>query len=111
FPNPLHFPDCYFFIPKIILKFSKGLVEIDAIDPQSVFNEIQNYNSTKYSSTIVKNITIKHRLGKEGYFKAFEHMISHIQRGDIYEVNLCQEFYAENTDINPVEVYQKLNSI
>src|SRR5690606_12951633 len=45
------------------------------------------------------------------YFDAFEHMISHIRRGDIYEVNLCQEFFAENAVINPFDVYQKLNTI
>lgn len=35
-------------------------------------------------------------------------MLNHIQLGDIFEVNFCQEYYAENAKINPVEVYQKL---
>ena len=38
-------------------------------------------------------------------------MLAHIHRGDIYEANFCQEFYAENTEINPLETYNKLNSI
>jgi len=37
--------------------------------------------------------------------------LSHIHRGDIYEANFCQEFYSENSTINPVEVYQHLNEI
>lgn len=31
--------------------------------------------------------------------------------GDIYEANFCQEFYAENAVINPLERYLKLNAI
>ena len=38
-------------------------------------------------------------------------MLTHIHRGDIYEANFCMEFYAETTEINPLEVYQKLNQI
>ena len=37
-------------------------------------------------------------------------MLSHIQRGDIYEANFCQEFYAQGT-INPVHTYKNLNAI
>lgn len=38
-------------------------------------------------------------------------MLYHIQMGDIYEANFCQEFYAENTVIHPLETYLKLNAI
>ena len=33
------------------------------------------------------------------------------QRGDIYEANFCQEFYAEKSMINPLETFNKLNEI
>ncbi len=42
---------------------------------------------------------------------AFNKMQDHIQRGDIYEVNLCQEFYADQVNLNPVAAFEKLNSI
>ncbi|MGE5108495.1 MAG: chorismate-binding protein, partial [Sphingobacteriales bacterium] len=32
-------------------------------------------------------------------------------RGDCYEINYCQEFFAKNCIINPVEVYNSLNKI
>ena len=38
-------------------------------------------------------------------------MLEYIHHGAIYEANLCMEFYAENTTINPLEIYQKLNAI
>ena len=36
--------------------------------------------------------------------------MTHIHRGDVYEANFCQEFYA-NADLNPLETYFKLNEI
>ena len=38
-------------------------------------------------------------------------MLAHIHRGDIYEANFCQEFYADDTILNPLETYNHLNSI
>lgn len=31
--------------------------------------------------------------------------------GDLYEMNLCQEFYAEKTGLDPVAVFARLNQI
>ena len=57
------------------------------------------------------NIKIKLRIHKDDYFEKVTTMLSHIHRGDIYEANFCQEFYAEETVINPLETYFKLNQI
>lgn len=110
FPNPLGFPDCYFFIPKTIIKFAQGQLKIESLDPQRVFAEIAKIEIPVHTSN-QKTLSIQSRFSKNEYFRAFEHMQAHIQRGDIYEVNLCQEFYAEDAQINPLSVYQKLNHI
>lgn len=110
FPNPLKFPDCYFFIPKVLIKFCGSSIHIEAHDPKAVFDQINNFSEeAKKENTATPNI--RTRMSKEEYFTAFDHMIRHIRRGDIYEVNLCQEFYAENAVINPLAVYQKLNTV
>lgn len=56
-------------------------------------------------------ITIKARQTKEEYIQAIEKIKQHIAKGDIYELNYCTEFYAENAEINPIELYLKLNEI
>ena len=33
----------------------------------------------------------------------------HIKRGDIYELNYCQEFFSENADINSEALFCRLN--
>jgi para-aminobenzoate synthetase component 1 len=38
-------------------------------------------------------------------------MLAHIHRGNIYEANFCQEFYAENLSIDALKIYTKLNQI
>jgi para-aminobenzoate synthetase component 1 len=56
-------------------------------------------------------ITINQRISKENYLSKVSKMLEHIQRGDIYEANFCMEFYAENAQIEPLAIYQKLNAI
>ena len=57
------------------------------------------------------NVKIKKRITKKQYLKQLDKILQHIHRGDIYEVNFCQEFYAEDAVINPLEVYHHLNRI
>lgn len=57
------------------------------------------------------DVKIHLRIHKDEYFNKINEMLVHIHRGDIYEANFCQEFYAENTVINPIETYNKLNAI
>jgi len=56
-------------------------------------------------------IKIQQRISKESYLEKVSKMLEHIHRGDIYEANFCMEFYSEEAQINPLEIYQKLNKI
>ena len=114
----LNFPDLYFFQPKKLFLFKGDTVEIqylrmvdDEIDDDlEAINSFvtSGVNEKSYSSEPVK---IKLRIHKDEYFDKVNTMLAHIHRGDIYEANFCQEFYAENSIINPLEVYNKLNAI
>jgi para-aminobenzoate synthetase component 1 len=35
----------------------------------------------------------------------------HILRGDCYEINFCQEFFAEGTEIDPLYIYNQLANL
>jgi len=109
----LHFPDLYFFQPKKIFLLKENSLEIqylnmceDEID--SDFEDILNQSKIKSPKL---NIAIEQRISKENYIKKVEKTLAHIHRGDIYEANFCMEFYAHNAQINPSEIYQKLNRI
>ena len=51
-------------------------------------------------------------IDKKVYIEQVEKLKKHIQIGNIYEINFCQEFIAKNVEINyPLDVYFKLNKI
>lgn len=51
------------------------------------------------------------RVSEEEYTADINSLLRHIHRGDIYEVNYCQEFFAENATLNAVNTYAKLNEL
>jgi len=111
----LNFADLYFFQPKKLIFVKKEAIEfhyLKMIDDEieSDFEEIKKAKAPKIE-IINSDINIKLRIPQREYHSKIDEILAHIQRGDIYEVNFCQEFYAENTTINPVEVYRHLNEI
>nr|MCU0351671.1 chorismate-binding protein [Flavobacterium sp.] len=109
----LDFPDLFFFQPKKLFLIKENEVEIQYLrlcddEMEADFEEIITIAPiTHYPSPI----TIKQRISKENYLSKVSKMLEHIHRGDIYEANFCMEFYAENAQIEPLEIYQKLNAI
>ncbi|QNP51485.1 anthranilate synthase component I family protein [Hymenobacter qilianensis] len=47
---------------------------------------------------------------KAAYLAAVESIREDILNGEVYELNLCQEFYAEHVTIEPVQTFLQLNS-
>ncbi|WP_400073156.1 anthranilate synthase component I family protein [Zobellia russellii] len=112
----LGFAELFFFQPKKIIKINGNTVVFEYLrmvddEIQSDFDLISGGIHEKESISVTENIKIKLRIFKDEYFKQVGKMLSHIHRGDIYEANFCQEFYAEDTKINPYKTYQKLNKI
>jgi para-aminobenzoate synthetase component 1 len=104
-PDGLHFPELFFFIPQYLLIIKGDEVEvliggIEVMDAIDQFNHEIEINKTR--------INIQNRISKEVYLKTVETLQQHIARGDIYEVNFCQEFFAEHAVIDPVEIYTQL---
>ena len=114
----LEFPELYFFQPKKLFLIKDNDVEIQYLkmvddeiedDLLEIQNEIDCH--PERSRKISNNIKIKLRIHKDDYFEKVTKMLAHIHRGDIYEANFCQEFYAEDSEINPLETFKKLNAI
>jgi para-aminobenzoate synthetase component 1 len=54
---------------------------------------------------------IKNKIQREEYIAIINKLRDHILRGDCYEINFCQEFFASPVFIDPVSVYNKLSHI
>ena len=114
----LAFPDLYFFQPKKVFLFKEDTVEIQYLqmvddEIESDWNDILNTEIKKelFHDEHDRAVKINLRTSKDSYFEKVKKMMWHIQRGDIYEANFCQEFYSDDTSIDPVKSYFHLNEI
>ena len=112
----LHFPDLYFFQPKRIFLFTNAGVEIQYLncveeELETDWEDILNQDINAYKFKSKSTLKILSRTSKENYFNRLNKILEYIQRGDIYESNFCQEFYSENTKIDPLSTFIYLNKI
>jgi len=107
--DKLGFPAAYFFVPTITVRWAANQVHIQADDPVAVYQSICDTTIPQIDATL--DLHLRSRWTKEEYLDAFDKVQQHIQRGDIYEVNLCQEFFSENANISPIDIYLKLNAV
>ena len=77
------------------------------INPKEIFENIQRI--TLSNNAILKhNKKINASITKDEYIKTIEELKKHLLRGDCYEINFCQEFFIEDADINPLDIYNCL---
>lgn len=110
-PDHIQFPDLFFFVPQVVLMLNEQELKIGVHDnADEIFESIQSaIPSGKHSST--EGIDLKCRFSLNDYLQTVQQLQKHILRGDCYEINFCQEFYAENLAIRPLEIYRKLSGI
>ena len=109
-PDKIGFPLFHFFIPQIVLEIKNEKVSIHALVPADVFNEIITRQVTDEGS-IGNALQFQPALDKANYIKKVEGLQQHILRGDCYEINFCQEFFADNAVINPFEAFENLMEV
>lgn len=111
----LHFPDLYFFQPKKVFLFTETEVTLQYLnmvddEMETDWQEILNFTETESpNNSETTNIKISLRTTKDSYFEKVNKMLQHIERGDIYEANFCQEFFSENVRLDPAKTFLHLN--
>jgi para-aminobenzoate synthetase component I len=109
-PDRIGFPDLYFFEPEIVLRLSEDQLVIEADDPAAVYQAIKSapaHGRKKRTGPL----DIQQSFSREEYLDVIHALQRHITRGDCYEINFCQEFFAEYAGIDPLEVYQALSAV
>ena len=99
----------FFFEPEIVLRLKKGEVVIESAtgNAATIFAEVEAMQEKNYP-TPNASISIQKGMSREDYITAIESLLQHIKRGDCYEINFCQPFFAENISLDPLNTYQKL---
>ncbi len=113
----LHIPDLQFFQPKKLFLIKGNVIEMHYLGMVDDEMDEDWRSITKEQNSICDVVSannaplkIKLKIHKEAYKEKVRTMLSHINRGDIYEANFCQEFYAYGT-IDPYRTYKQLNAI
>jgi para-aminobenzoate synthetase component I len=109
-PDPIGFADLLFFEPEVVIRLQEKEMWIEAIDPDTVYAAIMNSNNDQ-RPPIHSPVIIQNRIPREEYIHTIRQLQQHILRGDCYEINFCQEFFASDTTIDPVAVYRKLSTV
>ena len=110
----LHFPEMYFFQPKKIFIWKKNTLRLLYLPEYAgtMESDLREIRQTREQPTdLLHQQNIFSKLSKKTYFDKVENILEHIHRGDIYEVNFCQEFHAKQCQIETLGVYKKLNQI
>ena len=102
------FPIYYFFNPQFLLQIKGDAIIIEGENCEKLYDEIVRQETEVQSSS---SIFIQQRLTRQQYIQKIQNLQKHIVRGDCYEINFCQEFFAENADIDPIETFLNLVTV
>lgn len=108
-PDGLKFPDLYFFIPQHLVLIKESEVEIISDEPELVMKAINQQVLTIPGQQLV--ISLKPRFSRQEYIDTVNKIKEHITRGDIYVTNFCQEFFAEDVTLAPLDIFRSLNEV
>lgn len=104
----INFPDYYFFVPDIVLQLTETHLTICCEENAGdIFAAIESY-SAFIDLGQPAGLDIKSRISRQDYIHIVKKLQQHILRGDCYEVNFCQEFFAADSVIDPLSVYSLL---
>jgi para-aminobenzoate synthetase component 1 len=107
--DPHGFPPCFFFSPEVMMQLKEQELTIHAELPDLVYHEI--FSQSQFNDIETEKVRVSQRLSKEQYLQKIRELQEHIVRGDCYEINFCQEFYAEGVKLEPVTTYLRLTTL
>ena len=103
------FADFFFFEPEVLIRIKPGELHIQSTEPELCYQQIMG------TATIIdeksEKISVSGRFSRDEYIAVINELKKHILRGDCYEINFCHEFFADNADINPLALYERLSNI
>ncbi|MBL0884352.1 MAG: aminodeoxychorismate synthase component I, partial [Chitinophagaceae bacterium] len=98
----IQFPDLFFFVPAIVLSLKEQTLLIETYTNTNASSIYESIKATPSVLNISKpKVSVQPKMSKQQYIATIQQLKQHIQRGDCYEINYCQEFYATNTVIEP----------
>ncbi|MEO6039640.1 MAG: anthranilate synthase component I family protein, partial [Saprospiraceae bacterium] len=111
-PDGIGWPDLYFFQPEVVvgLRGDQMTVFSKNVDPQTVIEKIFNSAVPDLSTLPAAAVPLQTRFQRSEYLATVAAIREHILAGDVYELNFCQEFFAEGLSLDPLAIFNQLNA-
>lgn len=104
------FSNLQFFVPEIVLELSHHELKIYCESgAEDIYTSICSCPAF-ITAAAENNMDIQQRIPKEEYIDIIEQLRQHILKGDCYEINFCQEFFAAQVTADPLWLYHRLSS-
>jgi para-aminobenzoate synthetase component 1 len=109
----LQFPDLQFFIPELVIEFNRDIITFHSrqADRDSILKFISELSALDAIHDQPTGGVLTAVDSKNQYLAKAQQFLDHIQRGDIYEANLCTAFQSNQSQIDPVRAFKDLNEI
>lgn len=106
------FPDLQFFVPGVVLYILRDTEELvvscrPGYQPEDIFAAIQQQ---PIQHPGLPQVHFQLRIPERTYQHTIRQLQAHIRNGDCYEINFCNEGYAEDVSLSPVAAYQALTA-
>lgn len=109
--DQVQFPELHFWVPESIYCLHSELSHFWGQENANNKAFAAHFLTQMQQQQIGLHATFKPRTSKDEYFQHFNKLKNALQRGDIYEVNYCQELFVENYDLtNPYGVFGRLTT-
>ncbi len=110
--NETGFPAGFFFTPETIVRMDNGhvMIESSVASPEEIFTAI-NAHGADVEKRTGTHVSVRSRFTESQYLDIIASIKKHIQRGDCYELNFCQEFYSTEASADPLYLYHRLTAV
>lgn len=111
--DQLNFPDLFFHVPEYVVELSGNQKRvIQGVESCETNQFISEFLDELESDKNQKINPFSSRISKSEYISAVNNLKNHIQLGNIYEINFCQEYFSENNEIqHPLSVYKTIDRV
>lgn len=110
-PDSIGFVPLFFFVPEVCCLLQHDTLTIHSYHAKWKTADVlaQIIEMPKAGEKNQSAVTLVPRMDRLAYLEKIEQLRAHILRGDCYEINYCQEFFADKVTVDPLTLYKKLS--
>jgi len=111
-PDFIGAPLFHFWQPQIVIEWDNNFLKAHYLDfPENDLDDIvDRLSHEQKTEKAFPELILQPRISKEDYLHQVNELKKQIRNGNVYELNFCQEFFAENVQLDGFSTYKKLNA-